>query len=215
MVKHRLDFSDSTSAMLFGVLATMITISSLALASKETEETALIIAITAISINIAHGALHGYLYIFERGFEKGKFLKYGHSVKNSKDRDAAISSIEEDLNKGSLEQFSDELKRAAAIEIYEKAKLQKTSHISRKNDYIGGIVKGFLVFIIGIVVVWPLLLIPSLSNAILVSFSIAIICLGILGWFYAEYVGRNRFFMAIGLIVVGFLIVIITVILGG
>jgi len=216
MVKHRLDISDSTSAMLFGVLATMITISSLAIAASKTEELALIIAITAISVNIAHGALHGFLYIFEKGFEKGRYLRYGFKVKSSDNRNAAIANIEEDLNKSALEQFSTPLKKEIAIEIYEKAKvLQKPSRFSRKNDYLGGFYKGFLVFIVGILVVWPLLVMPSLFYAILFSFSIAIASLGALGWLYAKYIFKNKFVMSIGLVIIGLMIVILTVILGG
>ena len=216
MVKHRIEISDSTGGMLFGVIATMITISSLTLAASKTEGLALIIAITAISVNIAHGALHGFLYIFEKGFERGTYLRYGFSVKASNDRDAAIAQIEQDLDKSSLEQFSTKLKRDFAIEIYEKAKvLEKPSRLSRRNDYIGGFYKGFLVFIVGILVVWPLLVIPNLFNALLLAFSIAIVCLGVLGWFYAKYVFRNKLLMAIELIIVGLIIVIITLILGG
>lgn len=93
--------------------------------------------------------------------------------------------------------------------------LQKPSRLSRKDDYIGGFYKGFLVFLVGILVVWPLLVLPSLFNALLLAFSIAIACLGVLGWFYAKYVFRNKLLMTIELIIIGFIIVIITLILGG
>ena len=103
--KKRLPFSEGTSAMLFGVIMTMVTISSLAITGIRTEGFGRIIAITAISINLAHGLLHRYLYVFESGVESGKYWRYGLDVKASEDRDTAIAQIEDYLNDSPLAQF--------------------------------------------------------------------------------------------------------------
>ena len=80
---------------------------------------------------------------------------------------------------------------------------------------MGAFYKGFLVFVVGLPVILPLLFIPNLDTATLVSGVIAIAILGILGWIYAKYTFRNRFLLALGVTLVGVAIVAVTIILEG
>ena len=93
--KGIIGISDSMGAMLFGVLMTMVTISSLTIVGEEAEILGFAIAVTAIAINLGHGIVHGSLYIFERGFEKGKRWKYVFDVKALGGKNEVIARLEE------------------------------------------------------------------------------------------------------------------------
>lgn len=202
--------------MLFGVIVTMTTIGSLTIAGSNVAEIALIIAVTAISVNISHAVLHGYLFVFEKGFERGKYVIDGFRIKAVNDKNSAVAKIETELNADGLQSFSDDLKKQLALEIYEKAKgMQKPSQPIKRADFIGGFYKGLLVFAAGFLVILPLFIFSNLLIAQIFSFSIAIASLGILGWFYGKYIFKNQLRIALELIAIGLLIVVISLLLGG
>jgi len=174
--KGIIGISDSMGAMLFGVLMTMVTISSLTIVGEEAEILGFAIAVTAIAINLGHGIVHGSLYIFERGFEKGKRWKYVFDVKALGGKNEVIARLEEDIGNSSFGELSARLRKEIALELYEKLKgVDRPPMLRpRREDILGAFYKGFLVFVVGLPVILPLLFIPNLDTATLVSGVIAI-----------------------------------------
>ena len=220
MVKEGIvDVSESMGAMLFGVLMTIIAISTLTIAGTETEVAAsgTLIAATVIAINLGHGIIHGYMIIFERGFERGKYLKHALDIKASDNQHDAITRLEEDINNSPFGELSSKLKKEIALQMHEKLKrLNQPSPLrTKREDYFAGFYNGSLVFFVSLLVVLPLLIVPNLQYGAIMAGAIGTLCLGILGWYHAKYMFRNKLLTAIGVAIAGLTIVVITVALGG
>lgn len=206
-------------AMLFGILMTIIAISSLWIAQTEIEVLApgIAIAVTVIAINIGHGIIHAYMTIFERGFRKGRYLKHELAIKASENQDYAIARIEYDINNSPFKELSPEFKREMAIRMNEKLKaLDRPSPLRvTKEDYLAGFFNGLLVFLVSLLIVFPLLIFQDLQHGVLIAGALGTLCLGILGWFHAKYTFRNKLLTAAGVAIIGLIIVTITIALGG
>lgn len=220
MVKKEIvDVSESMGAMLFGVLMTIITVSSLSIAGTETEVAAsgIAIAVTVIAINLGHGIIHGYMIIFERGFKRGKILKHALDIKASDNQQDAIALLEKDINNSAFGDLNSELKREIALEMHAKLTgLNRPSPLrTRKEDYYAGFFNGLLVFLVSLLIVLPLLIAPNLQYGVIIAGAMGTLCLAILGWFHAKYMFRNRLLTAAGVTFAGLMIVVITIVLGG
>jgi VIT family len=204
---------DRVSEVLFGLIMVLTFTGSLSVAEVGREDVRTML-IGALGCNVAWGIIDAMLYLMARLADKGQSRVTYLAVRNAADPQEAQRLIVEALPPvvaSILEPAELETMRRRLIQLPESPELARLSG----DDWRGFIDVFFIVFVTTFPVVIPFIFMQSVGPAMRVSNTIAIVMLFLTGYAYGRITGRHPWLVGIGMVVVGFILVGLTIALGG
>jgi VIT1/CCC1 family predicted Fe2+/Mn2+ transporter len=212
--KRVLEPNDRISEVLFGLIMVLSFTGSLSVAEAGRDDVRTML-IGALGCNLAWGVIDALLYLMGSLAEKSRGLMIFRAVRGAADpqkaqrliADALPSVVSSILEPAELETMHQRLKRLP--EPPERARLGK-------QDWLGAIGVFLLVFLSTLPVVVPFIVMANAVPALRVSNAIAIVMLFFAGYAYGKIAGGRRpWAVGVAMVVLGFLLVGMTMALGG
>jgi len=211
--KRVLDPIDRVSEILFGLIMVLTFTGSLSVANAGHQDVRTTL-IGALGCNFAWGIIDGIFYVMGCQAEKGRALRTLHAVRKARDPGKAQRVIA-----AALPQAVARVIQPAELEaVYRRLKeLPEPPEYARVHgdDWRGAIGVLLLVFLSTFPVVIPFMFVKSISLAMRLSNTIAVVMLFLAGYAYGRIIGRRPWVRGVFMIVLGFILVAITIALGG
>jgi len=211
--KRALDPIDRVSEVLFGLIMVLTFTGSLSVAEAGRDDVRTML-IGALGCNVAWGIIDAILYLMGCLAEKGQSLKTYLAVRQTADLQQAQRLIA-----GALPPIVASILEPAELETMRRRLLQLPEPPERvrlsKTEWLGAIGVFLIVFICTFSVVIPFIVMPNVGPALRVSNAVAIVMLFLTGYAFGRLAGRRPWFVGIGMVVLGSVLVGITMALGG
>jgi len=205
---------DSLAEVIFGLIMVLGWTSTARLVFGTTSVRQLLLAV--IGCNLAWAIVDGVMYILSSVYERSQRIKLLGSLRRAPDGESAVALIAERLDED-LEPVLTDDQRAQVYHwlVAGAARVEsEQAHVTRE-DMLGAVVSGVLVFVSVLPVGLPFLFISDPTVALRVSNLVCVGMLFIIGFYWARYIAMNRVLAGTLLLVVGLLMVAVTVALGG
>jgi len=211
--KRVLDPIERISEVLFGLIMVLTFTGALSVADAGRDDVRAML-IGALGCNLAWGIIDAVFYLMGCLAEKGAGLKMLRVVRRTDDPvkarrllgDALPSVVASVLEPGELDSIHCRLQ-----ELPEPPRHTQL----HKNDFKGAAGVCVLVFLSTFPVVIPFLFMHELSMAMRVSNAIAIAMLMSLGYAFGRMTGRRPWLVGLAMVILGFILVSLTIALGG
>jgi len=212
-IKRVLDPVDRVSEVLFGLIMVLTFTGSLSVVEAGREDVRTML-IGALGCNLAWGVIDAVLYLMGCLAEKGKGLQTFRAVRKATDPNQAHRLIA-----GALPSLVASILKPSELEaMHQRLKeLPEPPKHARfhKEDWLGAIGVFLLVFLSTFPVVIPFIFMHNTGPALRVSNGIAIVMLFITGHAFGRITGLHAWFFGISMVVLGFVLVGLTMALGG
>jgi hypothetical protein len=204
---------DRVSEVLFGLIMVLTFTGALSVAEAGRADVREML-IGALGCNIAWGVIDALFYLMGCLADRGRYLATFIAVRQTADPGRAQTLIADVLPPVV----------AAALEPPEYASLhQRLKQLPEphrparlhKEDWLGAVGVFLLVFLSTLPVVLPFLFMHEVKPALHVSNAIAVTMLAGSGFMFGRITGRHPWAIAIGMVIVGVLVVAFTIALGG
>ena len=211
--KHVLEPSERISEVLFGLIMVLTFTGSLSVAEADRASVRSML-IGALGCNLAWGIIDAVLYLMGSLAEKGRGLRTFRAVRKATDPQKAHRLISDSLptmlasvlQPAELESMHQRLKQLP--EPQARAQLGK-------DDWVGALGVFLVVFLITFPVAIPFIFMQDVYVALRTSNAIAIVLLFIAGWAFGRITGHSAWMVAVGMVILGCVLVGITIALGG
>lgn len=212
MMKFRslLSPSDRHSEILFGLIMVLTIIGTVELATGSR------IAIISAGIGacIAWGLVDGIIYVYSSLLERGRIALAAQEASTCTGEGCNLRKIKEELEGTIVDTLSERERHEVAQHILIRLKPVENHARATKEDILGGIAAGTLVFISGIPPLLPFLFLYDIW-ALRLSRIIGFVMLFAIGYRWGGYVGRSRFQTGVIMLGVGIAITAVVIALGG
>jgi hypothetical protein len=212
-----LDPASHMGEILFGLIMTLtFTLAAGIVIEEEGREGAREMLIGILGCNLAWGIIDGVLYVLGRAFERGRIRRIGFHVREATTDEEAHRVVAGELD-ASLEPMADETARNSfytAVVKRTRSGLPIPNAI-RKEDVLGGLAAGWVVFACSFPALLPFLFIDDLRLALRVSNAILIGLLFFVGWRAALHTLVRPWLSGLVFMLVGVLLVAVAIPLGG
>ena len=207
---EHLSEADVQVEMLCGVIMVLVLIGYLKLSlGQDGFEFKKMMMLVPLGCNAAWGIIDGIMYVLVNLRERGNKSKLLSLIKSAKDQDNALAVIKKEFGFA----FIDLLNKDTQKNIYEEilkgmnnAAIEKPKGISKYDLRL--VLKTFLiVFSSGIPIVIPFFFLNDVWLAIRISHVIGLVMLFCIGYWWAKFASRHRIRSAIGLTILGVVIV--------
>jgi len=207
--KHVLDPQDRISEVLFGVIMVLTFTGSLSVAQAGRDDVRAML-IGALGCNVAWGVIDGVFYLMGSLASKESSLSTLRAVRsaaNSREVAAALPPpVAAVLDPAMLDAI-----REGVLKLPEPPKVARLD----KSDASGALGVFLLVFLSMFPLTLPFFFMESAASAMRVSNAVALVMLAGAGAAYGRVVGRSPWGFAIGMVVLGALLVALVIALGG
>ncbi len=212
MIKFRalLSPSDRHSEVLFGLIMVLTITGTVGL---ETGSSKAIIS-AGIGACIAWGIVDGIIYVYSNLLERGRIALAAQEAATCMGDGCDIRTIKEELKDTIVDTLGEREKHEVAQHILVRLKPVENHTRATKDDILGGIAAGTLVFISGIPLLLPFLFLNGIW-ALRLSRIIGIVMLFGIGYRWGGYVGRSRFWTGVTMMSVGIAITGVVIALEG
>ncbi len=212
MMKFRslLSPSDRHSEVLFGLIMVLAVTGTVWL---ETGSTKAIIS-AGIGACIAWGLVDGIIYVYSNLLERGRIALATQEASTCTGIGCDLRKIKEELEGTIVDTLGERERHEVAQHILVRLKPVENHTHATRDDILGGIAAGALVFISGIPMLLPFLLFNGIW-AMRFSSAIGLIMLFAIGYRWGGYVGRNKFHTGAVMMSVGVVITGVVIALGG
>ena len=217
MVARYLDPGSRMGEVLFGLIMTLtFTLAGGMAIQDEGREGARQMLIGILGCNFAWGIIDGVLFVLGRVFERGRLRRIGHAIRESLAEGDARRIIAGELD----ETFEPLTDRAIREQLYaavaERVRREApTPNRIRKEDVLGGLAAGWLVFACSFPALIPFLFIDDLHLALRVSNVILLGLLFVVGWRAARQTLARPWLAGLVFLLLGTLLVGMAIPLGG
>jgi len=203
--------------LLFGLIMTLtFTLATGIVIEEEGREGARAMLIGILGCNLAWGIIDGVLYALGQIFERGRLRRIGHSLKQATsdaaarqllagEFDDALAPLTDEATRNGLYQSIVDPVRGGAV----------APNRLRREDVLGGLVAGLLVFACSFPAVLPFLFLDDPGLALRVSNAILLGLLFAVGWRAARHTLARPWIAGIVFLLVGLLLVALAIPLGG
>lgn len=210
---------DRLMEMICGVIMVLVMIGYLKLAiigddDPDFQKKMILIPLGCIA---AWGLIDGIMYVLLSLIQRGRQFELFSMIKLAKDQDEVRDSIEDELDSSIVGALSKEDRQKIYDAILRKAGdtiIRKPQWVTRR-DLVTVLFTFMLVVGTGFVILIPLIILNDVHLAIRVAHIIGIGMLFGIGYLWGKYASRDRIRSAIGMVLLGIAIVMITIILGG
>ncbi|NJD77938.1 MAG: hypothetical protein FIB08_12740 [Candidatus Methanoperedens sp.] len=212
MMKFRslLSPSDRHSEVLFGLIMVLTITGTVGL---ETNSRKAVLS-AGIGACIAWGIVDGIIYVYSNLLERGRIALAAQEASTCTEEGCDLRKIKEELEDTIVDTLGESEKHEVARHILERLKPVENHTHATKEDIMGGIAAGTLVFLSGIPVLLPFLLLDGIW-AMRLSSIIGFIMLYAIGYRWGGYIGRSRFWTGVTMTGVGMVITGVVIALGG
>ena len=216
-VAQHLDPASHMGEVLFGLIMTLtFTLGAGIVIEEEGREGVRAMLIGILGCNLAWGIIDGVLYVLGSVFERGRLRRVGFGVRAAASPEDARALVARELDP-MLETVTNPAQRS---ELYESIalRLQESGPAPnriRKEDLLGGLASGWLVFLCSFPAVLPFLLFDELTFALRVSNGILLGLLFLVGYRHARHTLAHPWLTGLVFLLVGVALVAIAIPLGG
>jgi len=201
------------SEVLFGLIMVLTFTLSLSAAQAGQSEVRTML-LGALGCNIAWGIIDAAFYLMTSEAEKGEDLKAFRAVRSEANPQAAQRIVAD-----ALPPVIASIMQPAELEAVHQRLLQlpEPSHPIRisRDDCIGAVGVFLAVFLSTLPVVIPFTFMHDISRALRLSNGIAMVLLFVAGFYYGRITERSPMLLGLGMVVLAFMIVGMTMALGG
>jgi hypothetical protein len=214
-VRRYLDPSQRMAEILFGVIMTLTFTLGAGLVVKEGPDATRELLMGVIGCNIAWGLIDGVLYIMGSMYERG----FGYRATvfiAEKGREAAAAKLDEHLESTYGAALSAATRGAMREEMMAHLGAGAPARVKMtKEDVFGALVSFILVALTAVPAVLPFLVFDGRMVALRVSNLLLIGLMFGIGWKWAASINANRWRVGLAMAAGGFVLVQITILLGG
>jgi hypothetical protein len=212
MMKFRalLSPSDRHSEILVGLIMVLAITGTVGL---ETGSRKAVIS-AGIGACIAWGLVDGIIYVYANLLERGRIALAAREASTCTGEGCDIRTIKEELEGTIVDTLGERERHEVAQHILIRLKPIENHTRATRDDILGGIAAGTLVFLSGMPILLPFLFLDGIW-AMRVSSAIGLIMLFAIGYRWGGYVGRNKFRTGAVMMGVGAVITGVVMALGG
>ena len=214
---QHLDPGSHMGEALFGLIMTLtFTLGADLVIQEEGREGTRQMLIGILGCNLAWGIIDGVLYVLGCAFERGRVQRIGYEVRKARNPDQARRLVAGELDE-LLAPLTDPQQRDALYSaIVQRVKTEPTlpEPITRE-DLLGGLESGLLVFSCSIPAVLPFLVFDQPQVALRVSNTILLALMYYLGYRHARHTLARPWIAGFVFLLAGLFLVVLTIRLGG
>ncbi len=212
-----LDPGSHMGEILFGLIMTLtFTLAAGIVIQEEGRAGAREMLIGILGCNLAWGIIDGVLHVLGRVFERGRFRRIGVNLRQATTTEDVRQMVADELDE-SLAAVTDDATREHLYQsIVEHVRsAPATPNRVRRQDLLGGMAAGWLVFACSFPAVLPFLFLDDPRLALRVSNAILLGLLFFVGWRAARHTLVRPWIAGIVFMLVGVLLVAVAIPLGG
>lgn len=214
---RHLDPATRMGEVLFGLIMTLtFTLAAGLVIQEEGREGAREMLIAILGCNLAWGLIDGVFYVLGEVFERGRLRRIGTRVRQAESEAAALALVAAEFD-GTLAPVSDERQRrdlyASVVRRLRESPVAPNA--VRREDLVGGLASGWLVFACSFPAVIPFLFLDDPHVALRVSNAILIGLLFLVGHRAARHTLAHPWLTGAVFALAGILLVAIAIALGG
>jgi hypothetical protein len=213
----RLDPGTRMGEILFGLIMTLtFTLGAGLVIQEEGREGARAMLIAILGCNLAWGIIDGVFYALGQVFERGRLRRVGSRLRGAASDAEARRLVADELD-DQLVPFTDESTRERLYRsIVERVRaIPPAPNPVRREDLLGGLAAGWLVFACSFPAVLPFLVLDEPHLALRISNAILLGLLFFVGWRMARHTLAKPWLTGATSLVFGLLLVLIAIALGG
>ena len=214
---RHLDPGSHMGEALFGLIMTLtFTLGADLVIQEEGREGTRQMLIGILGCNLAWGIIDAVLYVLGCAFERGRVQRIGYEVRKARNPDQAQRLVAGELDE-LLAPLTDSQQRDALYSaIVQRVKMEPTlPEPLTREDLLGGLESGLLVFSCSIPAVLPFLVFDQPQIALRVSNAILLALLYYLGYRHARHTLAKPWIAGFAFLLAGLLLVVLTIRLGG
>jgi len=212
-----LDPGTRMGEILFGLIMTLtFTLGAGIVIQEEGREGARAMLIAILGCNLAWGIIDGVFYVLGQVFERGRLRRIGSRLRGAASDGEAHRLVADEFDE-QLEPFTDESVRERLYRsIVERVRaIPPAPNPVRREDLMGGLVAGWLVFACSFPAVLPFLILDEPRLALRISNAILLGLLFFVGWRMARHTLAKPWLAGATFLVFGLVLVLIAIALGG
>jgi hypothetical protein len=203
--------------ILFGLIMTLtFTLAAGIVIEEEGRAGAREMLIGILGCNLAWGIIDGVLYVLGQVFDRGRIRRIGFHLRQATSEDEARRMVADELDSTLLPMTDDSARRSLYDSIVDRVRRSPAApNPVRREDILGGLAAGWLVFACSFPAVLPFLLIPDPRLALRVSNIILLGLLFYVGYRWARYTLAKPWLSGLIFLLIGTLLVALAIPLGG
>jgi hypothetical protein len=203
--------------ILFGLIMTLtFTLAAGIVIEEEGRAGAREMLIGILGCNLAWGIIDGVLYVLGQVFDRGRVRRIGFHLRQATSDDDARRMVEDELDATLLPMTDESVRGSLYDSIVERVRRSPPApNPVRREDLMGGLAAGWLVFACSLPAVLPFLLIPDPRLALRISNVILLALLFYVGYRWARYTLAKPWLSGLVFLLIGTLLVAIAIPLGG
>ena len=216
-VTRHLDPGSHMGEVLFGLIMTLtFTLAAGIVIQEEGREGAREMLIGILGCNLAWGIIDGVLYVLGQVFDRGRIRRIGFHVRQATSDDEARQMVADELDETLVPMADESARRNLYGSIVDRVRSAPIApNTVRREDVMGGLAAGWLVFACSFPAVLPFLLLDDPHLALRVSNVILIGLLFFVGWRAALHTLVKPWLAGLTFMLVGVLLVALAIPLGG
>jgi VIT1/CCC1 family predicted Fe2+/Mn2+ transporter len=216
-VSRHLDPGSHMGEILFGLIMTLtFTLAAGIVIQEEGREGAREMLIGILGCNLAWGVIDGVLYVLGQVFERGRIRRIGLRVRQATSDDEARRMVADELDETLLPMADEPARRSLYDAIVDRVRRTPAApNPVRREDVMGGLAAGWLVFACSFPAVLPFLFLDDPHLALRVSNVILIALLFFVGWRAALHTLAKPWLAGVAFMLIGVLLVALAIPLGG
>ena len=217
MVARYLDPGSRMGEALFGLIMTLtFTLGAGIVIQEEGREGAREMLIGILGCNLAWGIIDGVLYVLGQVFERGRLRRIGLAVRQAVSEEEARRAIAGELDESFAHLLDDDARHRLYQSVTDRVRRSPPLPDKvRREDVLGGLVAGLIVFACSFPALLPFLFIDDLRFALRVSNVILLGLLFVVGWRAANHTLARPWLSGLVFLLLGTLLVAMAIPLGG
>jgi VIT family len=212
-----LDPGSHMGEILFGLIMTLtFTLAAGIVIQEEGRAGAREMLVGVLGCNLAWGIIDGVLYVLGQVFERGRFRRIGVNLRQATSAEGARQMVADELDESLVTVTDDSTRERLYQSIVEHVRsVPAMPNRVRRQDLLGGLAAGWLVFACSFPAVLPFLFLDDPRLALRVSNAILLGLLFFVGWRAARHTLARPWIAGIMFLLVGVLLVAVAIPLGG
>ena len=212
MMKFRaiLSPSDRFSEILFGLIMVLTITGTVWLGTQSTKA----IISAGIGACVAWGIVDGIIYVYSSLLERGRIALAAQEASTCTGEGCDLRKIKEELEGTIVDTLGEREKHEVAQHILARLKPVENHTLATRDDIMGGIAAGMLVFVSGVPPLLPFMFLDGVW-AMRLSSIIGFVMLYAIGYRWGGYVGRSRFWTGVTMMGIGVAITGVVIAFGG
>lgn len=214
---RHLDPGTRMGEVLFGLIMTLtFTLGAGLVIQEEGREGARAMLIGILGCNLAWGIIDGVFYVLGQIFERGRLRRIGAEVRQTESDEAARALVAAEFDEMLAPLSDDQERRRLYQQVVQRLRsTPPTPNSVRREDLLGGLASGWLVFACSIPAVLPFLFLDEPHRALRISNAVLIGLLFLVGHRMARHTMAHPWVTGGVFALAGILLVAIAIALGG